>query len=183
MRSDLGLVAGFAAVVFGVALATTRADAAGKNLKHFPKDISSEDLQASMKLIKNSLGVQCGYCHVVVPKKEFDKDTPKKKAALYMLDMVDKINKELFTWQDAPKATCYMCHRGEEKTELKPESSDKENKFKAECQDPKNADVVKSMKAMVEKLNKSYFTWKDAPKATCWMCHRGEKEPKTKLPE
>ena len=39
------------------------------------------------------------------------------------------------------------------------------------------------MKKLVEELNTNYFTWKDAPKATCWMCHRGKMEWKYQLPK
>jgi hypothetical protein len=174
MRTKL-LALGLALAIAGPAVA------GGRNLKYYPQDISGDDLQANMKLIKNSLGVRCDHCHVVMPNKEFFKDTPRKETARNMLRMVDKISKEYFTWDaDAPKATCFMCHHGAEKPELKPEKADAEDKFKKGCEDPKNAKAVKLMKDLVEKINKKLFTWKDAPKATCWMCHRGEKEPKLK---
>ena len=175
--------AGLAALALATVAAT--ADAAGKNTKYFPKDISNEELQTAMKRIKNSVGAQCSTCHVVVPAKQWEKDTPTKTTALKMLQMCDQIKKDLFTWKDAPKeATCFMCHHGKTKPEYKPESKDAEAAFEKLCKEKKHAKTVKLMEELVEKLNKSILPKvlgaKNTPKATCWTCHRGEKEPKMK---
>jgi hypothetical protein len=165
-----------------------------KNVQYYPKDMPSEDLKAAMSVLQRSVGAEnCAYCHKVKPQRDMAFDTEKKKTARAMLLMVDKINKNLFTKDalgikddDVPKATCFMCHHGKEKPEYKPANADQEKaqaKFVEGTKDPDNAQMVTSMKKLVEKLNKDHFTWKDAPKATCWMCHRGSLEFSTKLPD
>jgi hypothetical protein len=165
---------------------------AGGNLQHYPKDTSNEDIRAEMKVIKISLGVSCEHCHQYKPKKDWAVDIEMKKTARNMLDMVDKIQDKLFTKDflgikddkaTLPKATCYMCHKGKEKPEYKPAKADDEKKFNDACKTDKNKAMAASMKKVVDKINKDHFTWKDAPKATCWMCHHGELEFKTKAPE
>lgn len=173
---------------------STIAWAGGKNLEYYPKDMQIEDLKAEMKVLQRSVGAtDCAYCHVVKPKRDFAADTDLKKTTRVMLKMVDKIQKDLFTKEalgikegEAPKATCYMCHRGKEKPEYKPQGADAEKaqaKFEAECKKPEAEKIVAAMKKVVEKINKDHFTWKDAPKATCWMCHRGKTEMSTKAPD
>lgn len=173
-----------------LALVGATAWAGGKNLQHYPKDMSMEDLKAEMKVLKNSLGVSCEHCHQYKPKRDFSVDTDTKKTARSMLDMTDKLNKNCFTKEflgikegDVPKASCFMCHKGNEKPEYKPEKADANAKFEASCKEDKNKEVVASMKKLVEKINKDYFTWKNAPKATCWMCHRGSTDIELKAPE
>lgn len=185
---------GLAAALALTWLAAAAAWAGGKNRKYYSNDMSVEDLKVEMKMMQRSIGAAgCGYCHVMKPKRDFSLDTEKKETTRSMLTMVDKINKSLFTKDalgikdgDAPVATCYMCHKGKEKPEYKPANADQEKaqaKFKAELDKPEQAEMVKAMKEVVEKLNKDHFTWKDAPKATCWMCHRGAVEFSTKLPD
>src|SRR6185312_14020720 len=41
-----------------------------KNLKFFPSDISKKDLMDQMHAMNDGLGVKCGYCHVMEPKKD-----------------------------------------------------------------------------------------------------------------
>jgi hypothetical protein len=43
--------------------------------------------------------------------------------------------------------------------------------------------MVDAMKKLTAELNEKVFTWKDAPKATCWMCHRGRFEFSSKIPQ
>ena len=161
--------------------------AEGKNLQHFPKDIKNDDLKAEMGLIKKSLGVDCNYCHKMQPTRDMAFDTEKKKVGREMLDMQKKLNEKCFTpeflgMKKTPKATCYMCHHGHDEVETKPEKPEDEAKFNAAVDSGKKKKVVESMKKLVDELNKNYFTWKDAPKATCWMCHRGKMEWKYQLP-
>ncbi len=164
--------------------------AGGRNLQYYSKDMPMDDLKAEMKVLKNSLGVGCEHCHQVKPKRDFAAEIPNKKAARGMLFMTDKVNKELFTKEflgikegDAPKVTCFTCHRGQEKPEVKPKDAAAEKKFMALAGDGEHKAMSDSMKKMVEKLNKDHLNWKDAPKATCWMCHRGELEFSSKAPE
>ena len=37
-----------------------------------------------------------------------------------MMRMLERINREHFTWEGAPRATCFMCHHGEQEPRLDP---------------------------------------------------------------
>jgi photosynthetic reaction center cytochrome c subunit len=64
----------------------------------------------SMQFIANSLGVECGFCHV---NGAFDKDDKKpKQTARQMIQMQLAINRENFKGE--PEVTCFSCHRGAE---------------------------------------------------------------------
>lgn len=171
-----------------VAVLAVSALAGGKNLQHYPKDISEADLKAEMRVLKRSLGTSCDHCHQSKPARDFTVDTDKKKFARQMLDMTKKIDEKLFSNPDLfdegrVTATCYMCHKGEEKVSLKPEKPEQEKRFNDSVARGKKKRIVDAMKKLVDDLNRDYFTWKDAPKATCWMCHRGRGEFRTRLPK
>jgi hypothetical protein len=87
------------------------------NLKIFPKDISKDELVHAMRSFSQGLGVRCDFCHVLTKeKKDFAADTkPEKDMARSMLKMVHKLSTEDFNYKDAPKISCFMCHRGEKK--------------------------------------------------------------------
>jgi hypothetical protein len=98
-----------------------------KNLQVLPKDISREDLLATMKGFTRALGVRCNHCHVVTatePKEEFDFASDakaEKKNARTMVLMTREINK---TWvprvsKDAT-VRCWTCHRGKPEPESPP---------------------------------------------------------------
>jgi hypothetical protein len=180
------LAAGFVLAVAAI----VEAENTAKNLQFFSKNMSDPEIKAEMGTIKGSLGVNCAHCHQIKPERDMSVDTENKKVARSMLEMQKKLGEKCFTtdfmpgFRKVPQATCYMCHKGEKKPEYEPKNPDDEKKFndavkaggkkKARCDD---------MKKLVEEINKNYFTWKDAPKATCWMCHRGKMEFKVKLPE
>ncbi len=176
------LVAAFIVAAFGV---TVWAD--GKNLQFFPKDTSSADLKAEMNTIKRSLGTDCKHCHQMDPR-DMSVDTPTKKIARDMLVMQKKLNEKCFTKdflggrRAPPPATCYLCHKGNEKPELEAKNPDDEKQFNDDVAAGKHKRTVDAMKKLVAELNQNYFTWKDAPKATCWMCHRGSSRVRGKLP-
>jgi len=177
------IVAG-AALLLLSGVVTAWAD--GKNLQHFPKDTKDDDLRAQMKIIRRSLGTTCEHCHQKEPR-DFSVDTDVKKVGRNMLDMVDKINKndfkaELFGKRRIAAVDCWMCHKGHEKPEMSPENADDEQKFKDAVDSGRKKKAIDGMKKLVETLDKTYFTWKDAPKATCWMCHRGHLGFKTTMP-
>jgi hypothetical protein len=164
--------------------------AGGKNLQYYSKDLSSDEIKDQMKVLKASLGVDCGHCHQMQPRKNWAADTDTKKFTRTMLVMTDKINKDCFNKdflgikpEDVKTGTCFMCHKGKEKPEYKPTNPDDNKKFEALAKDDKNKTITASMKKLVDKLNKDFFTWKDAPKATCWMCHRGAGEFELKAPD
>jgi hypothetical protein len=93
-----------------------------KNLQVYPKDISSERLDADMHLFSRSLGVRCGYCHVKNGEKwDFASDSlHKKEEARSMMRMTNDLNEKYFgadlkTAKPSDLAmNCYTCHRGEE---------------------------------------------------------------------
>jgi hypothetical protein len=149
-----------------------------KNLQFFPKDMSENDLKAEMNTIKRSLGTNCAHCHQMKPERDMSVDTENKKTARQMLEMQKKLNEKCFTvdflgMKKNPKATCFMCHKGEKKPEYEPKDPDQEKKFNDMVESGRKKKTCDAMKKLVDELNKNYFTWKDAPKATCWMCHRG----------
>lgn len=95
-----------------------------ENLKVLPKDISSDDLSATMRGFAMGLGVRCETCHVGEPNTPLhtfdfasDEKAMKQKARL-MIKMVDEINGELVPrLDDVEKAMrvsvrCMTCHRG-----------------------------------------------------------------------
>jgi len=92
------------------------------NLKVFPKDIKKDDLVRAMRAFSQGLGVRCDHCHVLTPEsQDFASDKkPEKQMARGMMGLVHKLNTDFFTYKDAPKATCFMCHHGEKKPTLTP---------------------------------------------------------------
>lgn len=92
------------------------------NLKVFPKDVKKDDLVRAMRAFSQGLGVRCDHCHVLSPEsQDFASDKkPEKQMARGMIGLVHKLNTDFFTYKDAPKATCFMCHHGEKKPTLAP---------------------------------------------------------------
>jgi tetratricopeptide (TPR) repeat protein len=96
-----------------------------KNLKVLPKDISKEDLLATMRSLASALGERCDFCHVRSegPHGEFnwasdDKDT--KDTARDMLQMVHKINADYLSQLptshfERVQVRCETCHRGQQR--------------------------------------------------------------------
>lgn len=76
-----------------------------------------QDLRTIMEHFNDSLGVTCTFCH---NRDDFSKETPHIAKARMMIQMVAKINKEIFTWDSPPRATCNMCHNGHVEPPLNP---------------------------------------------------------------
>jgi hypothetical protein len=83
------------------------------------KDIPRAELLATMRGFTQGLGVQCGYCHVEEPARDFASDAkaPKKTARL-MMQMVGHVNEMIAGGVGKPAADvvqvqCVTCHRGE----------------------------------------------------------------------
>jgi hypothetical protein len=107
-----------------------------KNLQVLPRNITRDELLATMRGFTRGLGVRCDHCHVVTatqPRQEFDfpSDTKEnKRAARGMLRMVMEINRTLIprALQAAGErveegeqfVTCWTCHRGHEEPEEPP---------------------------------------------------------------
>jgi len=63
------------------------------------------------------LGVQCNHCQVEDMAMRASDDNPKKDIARKMIQMTMDLNKQLDAIgtpaaPDAPKVTCFTCHRG-----------------------------------------------------------------------
>jgi tetratricopeptide (TPR) repeat protein len=90
------------------------------NLKVLPKDISKNDLQATMRGFSFALGVRCEHCHVQNPDKsmDFPSDQKETKAtARLMLQMVAAVNRDYVANVKDPDHTpyqveCATCHHG-----------------------------------------------------------------------
>ena len=99
------------------------ANAEFKNLRVLPSNISRDDLIVTMRAWSQSLGSNCGECHVRIQPAEpggrarldFVSDAqPNKIAARAMLTMTRRMNAEYVTRiaQKGSSVTCYTCHRG-----------------------------------------------------------------------
>ena len=87
-----------------------------KNLKVL-RVTKPQDLRTIMEHFNDSLGVTCTFCH---NRDDFSKETPHIAKARVMIQMVARINKEIFTWDSPPRATCNMCHNGRVEPALNP---------------------------------------------------------------
>lgn len=95
-----------------------------KNLKVLPKDISEDDLRATMFAFTRALGVRCTFCHVAEPgadhvkPEDFQKDDKvEKRVAREMMRMVHDINEDYLGHleeREKPQidVKCATCHRG-----------------------------------------------------------------------
>jgi len=93
-----------------------------QNLQVLPKDISREELIATMRGYTAGLGVQCNYCHVQEGRggrndMASDEKAPKKTARV-MITMMNHANEALASGLGKPaaeitKVQCVTCHRGE----------------------------------------------------------------------
>ena len=90
------------------------------NLEVLPADITKDELKRYMKRITKSLGTKCDHCHRTDIRDYASDEIREKRVARDMMQMVERINRENFTWNDAPEATCFMCHRGELEPRLAP---------------------------------------------------------------
>ena len=113
------LVAALAAVLATTLLGSGSAYAGGdapKNVKSaILKGKSKDDVKKYMKeKITKALGVQCDYCHNL---DDMAADTPKKKRAVQMLEMVSTINKKCMGGKE--EVGCMTCHRGKAKPDAK----------------------------------------------------------------
>jgi photosynthetic reaction center cytochrome c subunit len=76
------------------------------------KDLSVDDFIASMGVISADLGLDCADCHpgAGTDKADFVVDTPRKRTARRMVDMVASIN--LTNFGGLQRVTCWTCHHG-----------------------------------------------------------------------
>ena len=94
-----------------------------KNLKVLPKNITHDELIATMKGFSKALGVHCTECHVTTskgtpdhPDFDFASDAkPEKNTARQMYKMVNAINSKYISKMGDKKLdqiNCVTCHRG-----------------------------------------------------------------------
>jgi photosynthetic reaction center cytochrome c subunit len=76
------------------------------------KDLSVDDFVASMGLISADLGLDCADCHpgAGTDQADFVVDTPRKRTARRMVEMVTAINRTNFGGMQ--RVTCWTCHHG-----------------------------------------------------------------------
>ena len=105
------------------------AAAAATNLKVLPKDMTRQQLFPIMQSWQKALGAtNCAYCHVEDMANRASDDNPKKEIARKMVQMTMDLNKTLDAigtpgTPDAPKVTCFTCHRGAAKPLTVPPAS------------------------------------------------------------
>jgi hypothetical protein len=105
----------------GAAGGRGQAPAPPQNLQVLPKDISREELIATMRGYTAGLGVQCNYCHIQEGRggrNDFATDEKQpKKTARVMITMMNHANEAIASIgkpaADITKVQCATCHRGE----------------------------------------------------------------------
>ena len=103
--------------------------AAPTNLKVLPKELTRQQLFPIMQAYQKAIGAaNCAYCHVEDMANRASDDNPKKDIARKMIQMTNDLNKTLDAigtpgTPDAPKVTCFTCHRGAAKPLTVPSAS------------------------------------------------------------
>ena len=113
-------VAGLSVVDRAAAQAKTAAPAAGKPAGEAFKNVTTtslkgltvDDFLGAMGVMAAALGYDCADCHPGAGSDKVDWviDTPKKRTARKMVEMVAAINKTYFN--GAQNVTCFTCHHG-----------------------------------------------------------------------
>jgi photosynthetic reaction center cytochrome c subunit len=124
----VGLSAMTAAVLIGVSFATrasaqaaavAKGQTAGEVFKNVTtstlKGITVDDFMGSMGVMSAALGFDCSDCHTGAGTDSvvWDADTPRKRTARKMVEMVAVINRSNFG--GAQLVTCYTCHHGRDR--------------------------------------------------------------------
>ena len=79
------------------------------------KELTPDDFLSAMGVLTDDLGLDCADCHpgAGTDKVDWVFDTPQKKTARKMIEMVGAINKTHFA--GAQEVTCYTCHHARDK--------------------------------------------------------------------
>lgn len=101
-------VMGQAAIVLAIILGFQQVSSGTE--KSTPVSASDQAIRDSMVKMARQLGVTCNACHDV--KNFKDGSMEKFKIAKEHMKVVELINTQGFTSKKAPKADCFMCHRG-----------------------------------------------------------------------
>ena len=87
-----------------------RAEKKYKNIQML-KGLPADRIESIMFAFKNSLGVECTYCHI---KDQFEKDDrPAKQTARKMIALTRDANSKL----SSARVSCFTCHRGHPRPE------------------------------------------------------------------
>jgi len=87
------------------------AEAAFKNVQAL-KGIPVDEFLGTMGLFAAALSADCSFCHTGAGTEtpKWEEDTPRKRTARRMIEMVQAINRDHFTGRQ--RVTCWTCHRG-----------------------------------------------------------------------
>jgi len=131
MKNKVVAIVGIAAFVFFGIAASKPAGTKERNLKVLPKDISNTDLDSVMEGYSKALNVDCNFCHAEnKTKTDIDfasDDKPEKEITRIMMKLTATVNKDYFDYTIVYKAgetmavSCYTCHDGFPRPELKHE--------------------------------------------------------------
>ncbi len=112
-------LAGRASAQAGQPPAAAKGQTAGEVFKNVTtstlKGITVDDFMGSMGVMSAALGFDCSDCHTGAgtDKVVWDADTPRKRTARKMVEMVAVINRSNFG--GAQMVTCYTCHHGRDR--------------------------------------------------------------------
>jgi Photosynthetic reaction centre cytochrome C subunit len=108
VAATICLIAG--ALSLGAAgAAPLKAQSTAKNLMVL-KDMSDDDVFATMQSWAGQTGMQCNTCHVAGDNSSDQK--AQKVTARKMYTMVRLLNEQDFFKNGSRKADCYLCHKG-----------------------------------------------------------------------
>jgi hypothetical protein len=135
MKNKAVVLLGLVAFVFIGIAASKPTGNKERNLKVLPKDISNSDLDSVMDGYARALNVACDFCHAdsKTVKGDIDyasDDKPEKEITRIMMKMTAAVNKDYFDYTIVYKAgetmaiSCYTCHDGFPRPELKHEKKD-----------------------------------------------------------
>jgi photosynthetic reaction center cytochrome c subunit len=84
------------------------------------KGIPADDFMGTMGIMSAALGFDCSECHANAgtDKVDWAADTPRKRTARKMVDLVALINKTAFS--NRQMVTCWTCHRGRDRPVVTP---------------------------------------------------------------
>jgi len=108
----LGMAAGLALAL--AASAPAQEQEGFKNLQVLPKDITKQELRATMDGFTDQLDVKCSYCHM--PDEYERDDKTHKQVARRMLKLVMFMRENSAEYfkegVDPAQINCWTCHRG-----------------------------------------------------------------------
>ena len=134
MKNKAVVILGLIFIVFIGIAASKPVGNKERNLKVLPKDISNADLDSVMEGYSKALNVSCDFCHAEnKAKNDIDfasDDKPEKEITRMMMKLTATVNKDYFDYTIVYKAgekmavSCYTCHDGFPRPELKHEKKD-----------------------------------------------------------